>query len=77
MNPAHDTPDDRQAAVGTGPLSGELLRHVLAAAGAGAWSWNFTTEQNVWSEEAYRLFGIPPGTPITPDVFYGLSLIHI
>ena len=70
MGPVRDTPDERLAAVGSAPLSGELLRQVLSAAGAGVWSWDFTTGQNIWSEEAYRLFGIAPGIPITPDIFY-------
>lgn len=40
---------------------------MLAAAGAGAWSWNFITGESLWSDDAYRLFGVPRGTPLSRE----------
>ena len=36
------------------------LRLALDAAGAGTWEWDLATNQNVWSEELWSLYGIPP-----------------
>lgn len=37
-------------------------------------SWRLDLQRNVleWSDEAYRMFGIPPGTPLTYETFLGL-----
>ncbi|MDD2874957.1 MAG: EAL domain-containing protein [Azoarcus sp.] len=57
--------------------SAAMLRDAQAVAKIGSWSLergdadSFPVE---WSEETYRLFGIPPGTPISYSRF--LDLIH-
>jgi diguanylate cyclase (GGDEF)-like protein/PAS domain S-box-containing protein len=40
--------------------SEERLRYALRAANAGAWEWDQATNSNVWSEEAWRLYGLEP-----------------
>ncbi|MDI6856988.1 MAG: MEDS domain-containing protein [Dehalococcoidia bacterium] len=37
-------------------------------------SWRLDVRRNVleWSDEAYRMFGVPPGTPLTYETFLGL-----
>jgi two-component sensor histidine kinase/PAS domain-containing protein len=39
-------------------------------------SWRLDVRRNVleWSDEAYRIFGVPPGTPLTYDAF--LARVH-
>ena len=39
-------------------------------------SWRLDVQSNVleWSEESYRLFGVPPGTALTYEMF--LSFVH-
>jgi PAS domain S-box-containing protein len=36
--------------------------------------WRLDTRTNVltWSDENYRIFGVPPGTPMTYDIFMGM-----
>jgi PAS domain S-box-containing protein len=40
--------------------SEERLRLALDAAGAGTWEWDLETNQNVWSEPLWKLYGIEP-----------------
>ena len=40
--------------------SEERLRYALRAANAGAWEWDKATNSIVWSDEAWRLFGLQP-----------------
>ena len=40
--------------------SEERLRYALRAANAGAWEWDQATNSNVWSDEAWRLYGLEP-----------------
>jgi PAS domain S-box-containing protein len=37
-------------------------------------SWRLDVQRDVleWSDESYRLFGVPPGTPLTYETFLGL-----
>ena len=50
------------------------LNHAQAVAKTG--SWRLDTRLNIlsWSDEAYHLFGIPKGTPLTYETF--LSTVH-
>lgn len=50
------------------------LKHAQAVAKAGNWRINVDTNELLWSEEAYRIFGIPVGTHITYDTF--LENVH-
>lgn len=36
------------------------LRLAVHAARAGTWEWDLTTNENVWSDELYRLYGMKP-----------------
>jgi len=40
--------------------SQERLRMALHAANAGAWEWDLRTNANIWSEEIWELYGLPP-----------------
>ena len=41
----------------------------------GSWEWNALTDEEVWSGELYRLYGVTPGdTGLTGDTF--LNLVH-
>ena len=41
-------------------LSEERLRLALDAASAGTWEWDLVTNENVWSEELWKLYGMEP-----------------
>lgn len=49
-------------------------RHLVAAqalAHVGSWEWNIVTDEVIWSDEHYRIFGHAPGTlPLTSDSFF-------
>jgi PAS domain S-box-containing protein len=38
----------------------DRLRHALALAGAGAWDWDLRTNENLWSDEVWHLYGLAP-----------------
>jgi PAS domain S-box-containing protein len=42
-----------------------------AIAHVGSWQLDVARNELLWSEETYRIFGIPPGTPISLDDFIG------
>jgi signal transduction histidine kinase len=50
------------------------LKHAQALAHIG--NWRLDTQQNelLWSDETYRIFGIPKGTPMTYEAF--LATVH-
>jgi PAS domain S-box-containing protein len=52
-------------------LAGERERLAATAAGIGTWLWYVADQRLEWSEETYRLFGIPAGTPLTFENFIG------
>ncbi len=41
-------------------LGEERLRLALDAASAGTWEWDLETNENVWSEELWKLYGMEP-----------------
>jgi len=41
-------------------LSEERLRLTLDAVSAGTWEWDLVTNENVWSEELWKLYGMEP-----------------
>lgn len=49
------------------------LRRAQAVSHTGSWSLDIPADRLVWSDEAYRIFGIPLGTPMT----YPLFLEHV
>jgi two-component system sensor histidine kinase/response regulator len=54
--------------------SQETLERAQAVANVGSWRLDIASSRLVWSDEAYRIFGIPIGAPVTLEGF--LSSIH-
>ena len=52
----------------------ERLRHVEEAGQVGTWTWEFASGGVTWSEGAYRLIGISPGSV---DPSYNLAMEHV
>ncbi len=50
------------------------LKRAQAVAHVGSWRSNVQQDELVWSEETYRLFGIPAGTVVTHQAF--LDAVH-
>ena len=50
------------------------LKHAQAVAHIGSWRLDVRHNQLLWSDESYRIFGIPRGTPLTYETF--LSRVH-
>ena len=50
------------------------LSHAQAVAKTGSWRLNIQKNELVWSDETYRLFAVPKGTPLTYQNF--LEFIH-
>jgi PAS domain S-box-containing protein len=43
----------------------ERLQLATSTVGIGNFEWEFSSDRLVWSEEQYRIFGIPPDLPVT------------
>jgi PAS domain S-box-containing protein len=52
----------------------EWFHVAQAAAGAGTWQWNLHTDENIWSEEVWQLYGVPPGSA-TPSYRAWLDVV--
>jgi PAS domain S-box-containing protein len=50
------------------------LNHAQDVAKTGSWRLNVQTNELVWSDETYRMFGIPLGAPLTYEKF--LKTLH-
>ncbi len=50
------------------------LNRAQAVAHTGSWRLDVRQDKLTWSDEAYRIFGIPPGTPLTYESF--LAAVH-
>lgn len=50
------------------------LKEAQAAGGVGSFEWNLVTDKIVWSDELYRIHGLPNNLDITTDNIF--SLIH-
>lgn len=55
-------------------LSEERLNLAMNAAQMGYWDWNIITGEVVWSEECLRLYGLPPDTKMSYELF--LEAVH-
>lgn len=55
--------------------AGASLELALHAARAGVWEWDLRTDQNRWTEEVWRLYGLSPGEQ-PPSYQTWLSCIH-
>lgn len=51
--------------------SEQKRERALTIARAGTWEWNIGENRHVWSPEAYRIFGVDPGTPVAPEAILG------
>ena len=51
--------------------SREDLNRAQAVAQTGSWRMNVQRNELTWSDENHRIFGIPPGTPMTYETFLG------
>ncbi len=65
---------ERKAAEQALRHSREDLNHAQAVAQTGSWRLDVRRNQLLWSDETYRIFGIPPGTLLTYETF--LSAVH-
>ncbi|MBI5191463.1 MAG: PAS domain S-box protein [Nitrospirae bacterium] len=54
--------------------SREDLNRAQAVARTGSWRLDVRRNELLWSDENYRLFGVPLGTPLTYETF--LSIVH-
>src|SRR5581483_7473894 len=52
----------REAASRSLRQSEHRLHLALEAANAGTWEWDVATNQNVWSEHVWRLYGVEPNS---------------
>ncbi|MBM4463803.1 MAG: PAS domain S-box protein [Chloroflexi bacterium] len=50
------------------------LNRAQAVARTGSWRLDIRRNELLWSDETYRMFGIPKGTPLTYETF--LSIVH-
>jgi PAS domain S-box-containing protein len=55
--------------------SEQRLRLALDAAAAGVWQWNLKTNENIWSEELWSLYGLVPHS-CAPSYETWLQTIH-
>lgn len=46
-----------------------ILQQSEELAHLGSWEYYLPTGEFSWSEGMYRLFGLPPGTPVTPEIY--------
>jgi PAS domain S-box-containing protein len=66
--------EERQQAVEALRENREDLNRAQAVARTGSWRLDVQRDVLTWSDETYRIFGIPPGTPLTYDIF--LTAVH-
>jgi diguanylate cyclase (GGDEF)-like protein/PAS domain S-box-containing protein len=49
----------------------EQLAEAQSVARLGSWERDIATDASTWSDELYRLLGIDPAEPASPELFYG------
>lgn len=54
--------------------SEENLKQAQSVAHIGSWYLNIPRNELLWSDETYRIFGMPPGTPMNYEKF--LAIVH-
>lgn len=53
--------------------SRDLLEEAQRSGEIGSWEWDLETRQLTWSDELYRIYGLPPGdSPVTYELYIGL-----
>jgi PAS domain S-box-containing protein len=68
------TLQEREAATRSAESLASRLVEAQALAHIASWEWDLRDDSLVWSDEFYRIFGIPPGTPMTAALW--LERIH-
>ncbi len=58
------TLSEREAAETALQSAHERLAEAQALAGIGSWEWDVASDKVTWSDELYRIFGVPPGTDV-------------
>jgi PAS domain S-box-containing protein len=53
-----------------------LLKRAEEVAQAGSWEWDVETDELLWSDNMYRIFGLEPGE-ITPTLGYVVERTHV
>ena len=51
-----------------------VMRQLEAIAGLGSWEVDLNTQKSIWSEESYKIYGIPKGTEVTINTFFSVIL---
>ncbi|MGY2134912.1 PAS domain S-box protein [Hymenobacter sp. HD11105] len=52
----------------------QLLQQSEEVASLGSWDYDRVTGEFLWSAGMYRLFGLPPGSPIRPETYFDFAL---
>ena len=65
---------ERKQAEGALRESREDLNRAQAVAHIGSWRSDLRRDEILWSDENYRIFGVPAGTPMTHEKF--LAIVH-
>ena len=53
-------------------LQEERLRLAVEGAQLGTWHWNIASGELLWSDRCYEISGVPLGSPVTLERFFGL-----
>jgi PAS domain S-box-containing protein len=67
--------EERKATESALQESERRLRFAHQAAGAGTWEWVIATNENQWSDEVFRLYGLEPGSCV-PSYEMWKSTVH-
>jgi signal transduction histidine kinase len=65
---------DRKKAIDALKQSQDDLNRAQVVARVGSWRLELPSEELLWSDENYIIFGVPPATPMTYEKF--LSIVH-
>ena len=69
----HDVTETRRVQEALRQSQADLNR-AQAVAHTGSWRLNVRRNELVWSDETWRIFGVPPGVPLTYETF--LATVH-
>jgi PAS domain S-box-containing protein len=82
VNPASTPPSEParewaelRARLAQAEATAERLRLAQEAADAGSWEWNLRTNQNTWSEQLWKLYGLAPHS-CQPSYEAWLATVH-
>jgi PAS domain S-box-containing protein len=65
---------EREASARDLALTASRLAEAQSLAHIGSWEWDIESDSITWSDELYRIFGVPPGAPLHLDSY--LELVH-